>query len=186
MKNYIKLLSLFISGLLLISFNGCILDAFNNVPLNVPFTIPIKAVGVTTIITDSSCYSLSTSDTFSRYEKKVNNFYFVGAAFRTEPDSVSEGLQGDLSLTVLDGNGDTLFTKTYMGVRPADYGAPNPPLQIALDQNEKNKLDAYLNSNEPINQKSFTGIVLLQITNGSVPYYLVGYLDFVIEMDTNL
>jgi hypothetical protein len=186
MKDLKKILPLLTVILFLLSFNGCILDAFDNIPLNVPFTIPIKAVGVVSPITDNSYYSLSTSETFSKYEKKVNNFYFIGAAFRTEPDSVSDGLQGDLNLTVQDGNGDTLFTKSYTGVRPADYGAPNAPLQITLNENEKNKLDTYLNSDVPINQKSFTGSVLLQITNGGVPYYLVGYLDFVIEMDTNL
>lgn len=182
MKRYIMKIALVVFGVTMLSFNGCILDAFDHIPLNVPVTIPIATSGSGNILIGSDTYCLDeNADVFKDYQGKINSVKFVQAAYRTQ--SVSSGLEGDLSITVKDSDGNTLFNLTYQNIKPADYMPPNSPLVLKLNQNQIQALDNYLQN---FNNQCLTGQVQILVTNGQAPYQLNAFVDFVLETDTNL
>ncbi len=182
MKRYIIRIALVVFGVTMLSFNGCILDAFDHIPLNVPVTIPISTSGSGNILYGSGTYCLDeNSDVFKDYQDNINSVRFVQAAYRTK--SVSPGLEGDLTIAVKDSSGNPLFTLTYNNVKPADYMAPNQPLILNLNQNQVQALDQYL---QTFVGQCLTGEVTIHVTGGQSPYNLDAMVDFVLETDTNL
>ncbi len=181
MKRYIMKMALVVFGVTMLSFNGCILDAFDHIPLNVPVSMKIATQGNGNILLGSGSYCLDeNADVFKDYQNKINSIKFIQAAYRTE--SVSPGLEGDLSITVKDSTGSTLFTLTYQNVKPADYMPPKSPLILNLNQNQIQALDNYL---QTFNNQCLTGEVQILVTSGQAPYELTGFVDFVLEADTN-
>lgn len=186
MKKYIyRILPILFAGFFAAAFNGCILDAINSFPINVPLSFEFFTAGTSSNLTASDTLILGENPTYNEYSSNINNITFLEIIFRT--DSVSSGLKGDLTVTVTQGTGGLipLISEAFSGITPADY--MNKPLKISLTDEEKNALNNYLNnSNIPPGEKTFIGTINIHVTNGSSPYFIHGYVDIAIQMDTNL
>ncbi len=169
---------------LMLTWNGC--DAFNSLPLNIPFTLNVNVTGSDNSLSNSASYCLSTdSDTYTEYRDKINSLHFVEAAYRTK-NVFPQGLSGNITVALQDGNGNNLFSYTIPGAAPADYMAPNSPYILQLSQSQIDFINTYLNSLLSTGA-CFTAVITVDnITGGNPPYSVNGAIDMVIEADTDL
>ncbi len=184
MKNYLKYLTASVFLLFLMcTWYGC--DSFNSLPLNIPFTINVEMQSNGNSLTDTEQGCLSAqSDTYSKYNDKINSLKFVEAAFRTisiSPDTLS----GDVKVMLLNNNADTLFSYTIQNVVLADYMKPNSPFILKLTQGQIDFVNGYLD-NVLHGSACFTATVTVSNLNGQPPYTMKGAIDMVIEADTHL
>jgi hypothetical protein len=186
MKKYLIISCEFVFLLfLLFTLDGC--DEFNSLPLNIPFSINVTVAGTGSTISESADYCFSTqSDTYNEYKDKVTSLHFVEAAFRTIGVNPTD-LTGDLVITLI-GNGNTLFTYTIQGYKPADYQKPNMPYILKLDQQQIDFINAYLDDilNNSEGSCFNATITVNNVVNGGQPSTLNAALDMVIEADTRL
>jgi hypothetical protein len=185
MKKYLKqLIASFFLIFLMSTWNGC--DAFNSLPLNIPFTINVEmqqSNGNSLTDTEQGCLS-GQSDTYSKYNDKINSLKFVEAAFRTISVSPAN-LSGNVNVMLLNNSGNTLFNYTIQNVVLADYMKPNSPFILKLTQSQIDFINSYLD--EVLHGSAcFTATVTVDNLNGQPPYTMKGAIDMVIEADTHL
>src|SRR3972149_632150 len=99
-KKYMKHFYIGIFTLLAFSFNGCILDAFNTIVLNIPITIAnISTGGLLAQNVASTSFCLSESDVYQDYVDKINEIDLLEITAR--PTQVAPAnLSGEVVLTI--------------------------------------------------------------------------------------
>jgi len=158
--------------------NSC--DKFDTFPLNIPFSVTVTVSGNNNPATASSQLCLSESTTYQDYVDDIEKLTFVEAAWRT--DSVSTNLSGTVKVTVRVVGGATLFQKTLAGTNPADY--TSSPFVLPLSATEIQAMNDYLNSYLENPNQCLEASVEATVTSGTLPYYLRGIVDMVVEAET--
>ena len=160
--------------------NSC--DKFDTFPLNIPFSVTVTVSGNNNPATASSQLCLSESTTYQDYVDDIEKLTFVEAAWRT--DSVKNITTGTVKVTVRVVGGATLFQKTLAGTNPADY--ISSPFILTLTDLEIQAINTYLNTylENPI--QCLEASVEATVTSGTIPYYLRGIVDIVVEGETKL
>ena len=184
MARYIKTIgsSAFLLFLML-TWNGC--DQFNTLPLNIPFTMKVAVEGSEQTLSNSTNFCLSTdSQTYDDYKDKIKSLHFIEAAFRTLSVSPSD-ITGNITVSLQDGNGTTLFSYAIPGVNPSDYMKPNSPYILQLTQAQIDFINTYL-SNVLNSGACFTATITVDNLTGNPPYSIKGAIDMVIEAETEL
>jgi hypothetical protein len=169
---------------LMIAWNGC--DEFNKLPLNIPFTLTVHLTGSDNTISDSSDLFCLTQDsqTYQKYQDKINSLHFIEAAYRTI-SVVPTDLSGNITVALKDGNDNVLFQYVIPNATPADYMKPNSPYVLQLNQTQIDFINQYLST--LLNSGAcFYATVTVDNINGQPPYTLDGAIDMVIEADTQL
>ena len=167
---------------LMLAWNGC--DEFNHLPLNIPFSLNVSVSGSDNTLSDTSdpfCIS-SDSQTYNEYQDKIRSLHFVEAAFRTISVTPAD-LSGDITVTLLDGDGNEIFRYVIPDAAPADYMKPNSPYILQLRQEQIDFIN--LNLDQLLNTGAcFSASFTVENINGQPPYHIDGAIDMVIEADT--
>ena len=160
--------------------NSC--DKFDTFPLNIPFSVTIVTQGSNNPSIASSQLCLSESTTYQDYVDDIEKLTFVEAAWRT--DSVKNITTGTVKVTVKIVGGATLFQKTLAGTNPSDY--ISTPYVLSLSATEIQALNDYLNTYLDNPNQCLEASVEATVTSGTIPYYLRGIVDIVVEAETKL
>lgn len=185
MKNIIKAFVLVFAVTLSIVNTSC--DKFDSFPLNVPFSVKVTTQGSSNpTVTNPVSYCLSQSETYSDYANEIQKLTYVEAAFRT--DSVKGITLGNVTLTVEIIGGAILFQKTLTAINPASYKSPNAPFVLPLTATEITAVNAYLENYRanPSTAPCIRASLQANVTTGTAPYYLGGFVDMVVEAETKL
>lgn len=178
MNRIIKALVVVFAIVLSFVSNSC--DKFDTFPLNIPFSVTITTQGSNNPSTSSSQYCLSQSETYQDYVDDIEKLTFVEAAWRT--DSVNNIITGTVKVTVKIVGGAILFQKTLTGTNPSDY--ISTPFVLSLSATEIQALNDYLNSYLENPNQCLEVTVEATVTSGTIPYYLRGIVDIVVEAET--
>ncbi len=181
MKKFKYLVPFFIT-LFFLQMSSC--DEINSIELNVPVTKEITATGSNSSITQPESFCLDkASDTYQSYRDKINSLSFIQAAYRTI--SVSDpSLKGDINLTVMDINGNSLFSLSLPGVSLAAYMKPNSPFILQLNQNQIQAINSYLSN---LNNQCFKAVLTIDnVSGGATPYSVTGAVDILLKADTKV
>lgn len=175
------------TALILIYFaftsDGCILDSFKTLPVNVATSIEFGASDIYfPSFPMNGEYCMSESSDYMRYINDIKKITYIGMIYRTT--SVSPGLKANMLVT-LTFNGVPFFSKTFTNFSPGNYSPPNRPLKFKLSQESKNLLNKFLNdSSIPPDQKCFEGTANVEIIDGTQPYSLNSVIDVALQLDT--
>jgi len=183
MKKYILHNLLFVfAAIAVFTYLSC--DKFDTFPLNIPMSVEIISQGSNSPIVESEVFCLNNDQEFQEYRDKMKKVTFIEAAWRTK--AVSANLQGNITLSLRDGNGNLLFTKTLPGADPAAYKAPNQPYVLTLSANEIQLINTYLEQVFSQGNQSFCfqATATITATSGSTPYLVDGFVDVVFEAET--
>ena len=165
---------IFISSVL---FNGCILDALDTITQNIPISQEFNIISSQSSYTQSETIDLSSSSTYQRFEDKIQSIQFVRAEYRTA-GVVPGDLKGNITVSLKDNNGNTLFSVPLGQISPADY--QNTPYELTLTSSQISLVNAYLST---LSNKIFQATIsITNIRSSSVPYNLNGVIDIVFEM----
>jgi len=159
-------------------------DKFDTFPLNIPMSVEIISQGSNSPIIQPEVFCLNNNQEFQDYRDKMKKVTFIEAAWRTK--AVSSNLQGNITLSLRDGNGNLLFTKTLPGANPAAYMAPNQPYILVLSANEIQLINTYLDQifSQGSQNFCFEATATITATSGSTPYLVDGFVDVVFEAET--
>ena len=155
-------------------------DKINTFPLNIPFSFPFTIQGSNNPATSSSQYCLSQSSTYQSYGEKMKKLTFIEAAWRT--DSVKNITLGTLKVTVKIVGGAILFQKTLPPTNPAVY--KSTPYVLSLTAAEIQALTNYFTGYLQNTAQCLEASIEATVTSGTIPYYLKGYVDMVVESET--
>jgi hypothetical protein len=181
MNNIIKAFVVFFAVTLSFVSTSC--DEFESFPLNIPFQIEIVTQGSSNPSQSTTNYCLNQSETFEGYLGDIESIKFVEAAWRT--DSVKNITSGDIEITVKS-NGVIIFIETLNNINPKDYQSPNGPFVLNLSETEITALNNYLNAYLDNQNQCLEATVKATVDTGTPPYYLKGYIDMVVEAETNI
>jgi len=179
MKNKTKFLLLPLIVIISLSFNGCILDAFDTLTSGVPLSVDINVSGTNTSIESSTTFNLDENDTYKDNKSKIESIKFVKVAYRTKSVTPA-ALTGNITLTVKQTNGTILFSKVLPNLKPADY--VTTPLELGLTQAEIQLLDAFLASTS---NRVFTATLKAE-NMPDTDKNLQAVIDIVFEMEYKL
>ena len=181
MKKYLIKSFLAVFVLALFSFNGCILDSFNSITQNIPISQTFYLTSIQTSVTDNQYIDLTTSTIYQNYQDKIQSLKLVRAEYRTLSVTPST-LSGNISFTLSDMDGNTLFSLSLGQITPANY--QKTPLEFALTGAQITLVNNYLSKLS--NNKFQATIEVNNIQSSTFPYTIVGAVDAVFEMKSNL
>jgi len=179
MKNYLKLIIITFIIPIFISFNGCILDALNDITVNMPFaTDTLTISGSQSSISQSETFDIAKSEIYQQYKDKLNSITFVKAQFRTMYVS-NPNIAGNITVNLTGKNNIPIFSITMNNVKPADY--TNTPFKLNLNQSQISAFNQYLNNSA---NTVFTGTVSVNnISGGSIPRVIKVIIDIVFSIN---
>ncbi len=181
MKRYLIICFIAAAFVGMLSFNGCILDALNNLTQNIPIVQEFNITSALTSYSQSETIDLSNSSTYQRYQNKIQNISFLTAEFRTKSVSPSD-LSGNVTLTLKDNNGKVLFSYPLGNIKPADYS--KTPYQLQLSSAQIQAINTYLSN---LSNKVFVATIsITNISSSSLTYNIDAVIDVVFSMKTNL
>ncbi len=183
MKLYIKKITLFTLFMSLTVFNGC--DELNNLPLNIPIKFSFSKTGSNTTINENQSVWLSSVQDWRDNQENINSASFISAAYWTIKPT-SEGLQGDVNVSLSDESGKLLFSINIPNYKAADN--LDKPYTLKLNQNQIQAMDDYLSLiGKDGNDHSFTAsLTVSNITGASSPYTISGKVEVVLQADIDL
>jgi len=167
----------------MLSFQGCILDAFNSLTENISLTKEFDISSSFTTYSKTDLIDLSNSTTYQRYQDKIQNISFLRAEFRTLNVSPSD-MQSSVTINLQDNNGNLLFSYPLGSIKPADY--QNTPYELQLNSTQIGLINSYLST---LSNKTFQATISINnITWTTFPasYNLKAVIDIVSSMKTNL
>ena len=175
MKKYIIKTAKTVIVLTLLSLNGCILDAFDTLTQNIPYSKEFPLSSSQTSYSNSQTIDLSSSTVYKNYQDKIENIKFIRAEYRTisvDPPNLS----GNITITLKDASGNILFSRGLGQLSPSDY--IKTPFELKLTSTEIGLINAYLSKLS--NRVLIATISISQISPS--PYQLVGAIDVVFKM----
>jgi hypothetical protein len=174
-------------------------DILENFFLNLPLKQGITSTGTGTTVAGSETVYLSDYDAYVDNIDEIENVKYLAALYRTlprgenpspPPDSLdlTPGLVGeDILVTVTDGDGNLVFTRTLPTAAAEDY--LETPYEVVLTGDEITLLNQYLaDFKDPVKRDllSFTGTV----TMSGVPpppagqvNVLTGMVEILLELE---
>ncbi len=180
MKKYILGTIFTLFAVSIVTFNGCILDAFKTITQNVALTQEFSINSSATSYSKLATVNLDSSSVYQRYKDKINEIKFIRAEYRTTSINQSN-LSGTISVTIKNMSDQVLFQVNLGQIKLADY--QNSPLELNLTQVQIALFNSYLASLSSSNRQFK---VSLDITNISpTPYQFTGVVDMVFELNAN-
>jgi hypothetical protein len=196
MKKYYKYILLCLLTFIVLSNQGC--DILNNFFLNLPLKQGITATGNNTTIFNSKTVYLSDYDAYADNIDKIKGIKYLAALYRTlprgenpfpPPDSLdlTTGLVGEkIDVTVTDGDGNLVFTRSLPTAKADDYLAT--PFKVELTPTEIGLMNKYLEGyKDPVIREllSFTGTITMSnvTAGGGPPYTLTGQVEILLELE---
>lgn len=155
-KTYIKLLCTVVLASMAFYFNGCILDAFDTLTQELPYSQNISITGTENSVERSQSVDLNENDFYNSNKDKIQSIEFVKLAYKTKSVSPAN-LDGTIKLTVKQSNGTTIFSKTIPGAKPSDYLVN--PYELPISAAEMQLMNLYLSS---LSNRQFTATVSVQ------------------------
>ncbi len=181
MKKYLLKSFIAVIALALFSLNGCILDSFNSITQNIPISQTFVLSSSQTSFSNTQYIDLSTSSIYQNYQDKIQSLKLIRAEYRTINISPSS-LSGNISFNLSDQNGKLLFTLSLGQITPANY--QKTPLEFSLTEAQLSMVNDYLS--ELSNNKFQATISITNIQSSTMPYVLIGAVDAVFEMKSEL
>lgn len=155
-KIYLRLLTAAVFASMAFYFNGCILDAFNTLTQELPYSQNISIAGTENSVEKSQTVDLNENDFYNNNKSKIESIEFVKLAYKTKSVSPAN-LEGTIKLTVKQSNGTTIFSKTIPGAKPSDYLVN--PYELPISAAEMQLMNLYLSS---LSNRQFTATVSVQ------------------------
>jgi len=188
--------------LILITFtfffsSGC--DVLEKFFLNLPIKEGITATGTSTTIAESDTVYLRDYDAYSDNIDKIISIKYLDALYRTlprgenpspPPDSLNltPGLVGNnIQVTVTDGDGNLLFTRSLPSVAAEDY--LTEPYMISLEGSEITLMNNYLEKIKDETERdniSFIGTITMSGIPAPPPgsvNVLTGQIELLYELE---
>jgi|GEM_PF-1116390 len=187
MKLFIKpivFLFAFATGL---SFNGCILDAFDTLIQNIPISQSVILTSSQTSASASANFDVSTSSVYQEYIKsnKIQKISFAKATFVTATVTPST-LQADFTIVLKTQSGTQIFSKTFTGIKPSNYMGDASVFNLQLTDTELNTLNSYLDIKGSKYTTKYTGIISVSNVQGfSGSYTVAGKYDVALTLEVN-
>lgn len=172
---------IFIAGffVLAFNFNGCLLDAFDTLTQELPYTYNLNISGDATTLESTATVNLDNNDFYDDNQGKINKIELVKLAYKTKEVN-PENLQGNISLTIKQSNGTVIFSKSIPGNQPSLY--KTNPFELSLTQQEIQLANTYLSN---LSNKQF--IITAMVTGmAEGPKTLEAEIFIVFEMDYDL
>lgn len=180
MKKYIKIISFVFAFLAGLSFNGCILDAFDTLIQKVPISAEVKLEDTKTTSISTATISLDSSSIFRSYKGKVKKITFAEATFVTI-DVTPATLQANINISLKYGS-TVIFSRSYTNIKPYDYIGDANKFKLDLTDAEKSTINKYLNNTS----NTYTGTVEITNVSGfSGTYKMRGHYDIALTMEVN-
>ncbi len=185
MKLQNKVIIFTLSLFLAITLVSCdIVDSLKKYPVNIPISVAFSSSGSNTIVAEGGTHCLTNEDAYQEYEDKINSVKLVKMAYRTTSFSPSS-LQGNVSVSVKNDFGVTLFTHTIPNVKPGDY--INTPYELQLTNTEIQAVNTYLkNSLAENGGLCLSASLNVNVTSGGTTNSIAGYVDIVFEAEAEL
>jgi hypothetical protein len=174
-------------------------DILENFFLNLPLKQGVTSTGTGTTVNGSETVYLSDYDAYADNIDEIENVKYLAALYRTlprgenpspPPDSLdlTQGLVGeDILVTVTDGDGNLVFTRSLPTAAAEDY--LETPYEVVLTGDEITLMNQYLaDFKDPVKRDllSFTGTV----TMSGVPLppagqinVLTGMVEILLELE---
>lgn len=165
-----------------IVFTNISCKKFDTLPLNIPFSIGVTIEGSNNPSVSNTPYCLSESETYDEYRDRIKKLVYIEAAWRT--DSVRNISSATISITIKISGGAVLFQRELPSTNPSVF--KSTPYILKLTSEEIQKLNSYLYTYLKNSTPCLESSVEVTIAGGLPPYYLKGYIDLVVEAETEL
>jgi hypothetical protein len=181
MKKYLRLFVFAASFVVGLTFNGCILDAFDTLFQNVPISANVSINDNKTSSVSSTTINLDSSSVYRSYKNKIKYITFAQATF-VASEVTPASLQVDLQFTLSTATGQLIFAKLFTGVKPSSYIGDANKFTLELTESEKSFLNTLLNSSNKI----YIGRVSVNNISGFTgSYTLKGHYDVALTLEVN-
>ena len=183
MKKLHYLKTLILITVVLVSFQSC--DILENFFLNLPMKQSITSTGNGPTISESESICLEEYDSYSDNIDEIQSIEYVAALYRTlDTPQLTPGLAGqNIVVTVVNGNGIPIFTRTLPTAVAADY--IDTPYKIELTTSEITLVNDYL-AQYKVNSDLCFGATLTMnnISAGQgPPYTLTGEVELLVKLE---
>ena len=186
MKKLYKYIFLFLVSFIFFFNQGC--DILENFFLNLPLKQPITTTGNGPVISETEVVCLAEYDAYQDNIDEIQNVLYVSALYRTlDTPQLTPGLTGsNISVTVVDGNGNLMFTKNLPTANADDY--IDEPYVLELTAQEIALLNGYLAlyKDETLwNTVCFSSTLTVDNVSGSSgpPFTLTGQVELLLELE---
>jgi len=177
MKKYIIKTVIAVMVLSLFSLNGCILDAFDTLTQNIPYSKEFPLSSSQTTYSNSQTIDLSSSTVYKNYQDKIEEIKFIRAEYRTVSVDPSN-LSGNITITLKDASGNILFSRELGQLSASDY--IEKPRELTLNSTQIGLINNYLSKLS--NRILIATISVTNIQSSPPNYKLVGAIDVVFRM----
>lgn len=186
MKKTLKTILLITTLASLSLFNGC--EDLADIPLNIPFSVPINATGSEVPFYGEYKFCLNEYEEWEDNRDEIKSARYISAAFwTTDDDFTPSDLEGTITASLTDKFGKILFEDTLPNTSPAEFRAPNP-YKFELTSEEVDEFNAYLDEilkqedeNCAMGQETFTAVLTVTDVTGDPDYQILGKVEIVIE-----
>lgn len=197
MKKNINYFILVVASFILFLNQGC--DILENYFLNLPLKQGVTSTGTGTTVFGSETIQLSDYDAYRDNIEEIVNINYLAALYKTvprgenpnpPPDSLdlTAGLVGtNIEVTVTDGDGNVLFTRSLPTAAAEDY--LEEPFMVELTGAEISLVNEYLEGyKDPLKRDliSFTGTVSMDGVPPPLPgevNVLTGIVEILVELE---
>ena len=197
MKKVSKYIFLILITLTAFSIQSC--DILENFFLNLPLKQGITSTGTSTTVFGTETIRLADYDAYVDNIDEIESITYLAALYRTvprgenptpPPDSLdlTPGLEGsNLQVTVTDGDGNVVFTRSLPSAAAEDY--LETPYMVELSSTELALLNGYLDDyKDPVKREllSFTGTVTMDGVPAPPPgeiNVLTGVVEILLELE---
>lgn len=184
MKLKTKYIVLLTGVIFLFTYQGCGLEDFNTLPVNIPVSVPIFLVddGTQSTIISEAVFCLDSNEIYNDYRSQIQSMTLVEVAFRFS-DVIPAEVMGDMQfiLRKSDVTGVILVDHLITGLSPALYKIPGSPYILDLPPDELEQMNAYLGNNGTC----FYGYVgVSNLSPSGRPKVLKGYVDMLFKAVT--
>jgi hypothetical protein len=178
MKRSIKYVIKLLCSLIIFHFTGCILDAFETLTQEIPYTFNINVSGSGTSIVRSAVINLDDNNFYADKQNKIKQIKLVKIAYKTKSVDPSD-LQGNVSISAYQSDGTIIFSKNIPGAQPSAYFVN--PYQLNLSEAELQAANQYFGE---LTNKQFTvSIKIDNLTSGTKTLNAEIFTVFEIEYD---
>ena len=184
MKNQLKYILLFTSFISIFSYQGCVVEDFNKVPLNIPVTLPVLLAddGTQTVMISEALFCLDSNQIYNDFRSQIKSMTLVEISFRFS-DVIPSETTGDMRfiLRKADVTGDILIDHSISSLTPEEYKIPASPYILQLSPDQLEQMNAYLGNNGTC----FYGYIGIDnLSPSGRPKVIKGYVDMLFKAVT--
>jgi hypothetical protein len=181
----IKLKILFLPlFLFLFSYQGCILEDFDVIPINIPVALPFVLAddGSQNFIMSEAVFCLDSNEIYVDYAGKIKKLTLVEVAFRFDNVTPSD-VVGDMEFVLkeTDITGEIIIDHEINGFTPAAYLIPAYPSVLDLNQSQLEKMNGYLSAGGTC---FYGNVSIANLSPQGSPKIISGFADMLFKAET--